>query len=172
MKGQGRMTLGGRRRARGAALVVGLMLATTVAMLAVHALSSAVLGLRMAANLEYRDQAAEAADYGILRALGSLGLSTAANLAQPVTVPAGDESPPSIPGSPADTYSYKLYFAGSSIPGPGLLAHHFVVECTGRSLRGATVTLVQGFRVVAGADASSLDGLPRVRTYWMQVDVD
>jgi hypothetical protein len=126
----------------------------------------------MAANLEYRDRAAEAADYGILRALGAAGLSTAATLAQPVAVPAGDESPPSIPGSPADTYSYRLYFAGSSIPGPGLLAHHFVVECTGRSRRGASVTFVQGFRVVAAADATSLDDQPRVRSYWMQADAD
>lgn len=166
------MSRGGRPGARGAALVIGLLLATAVAMMAVHALSSAALGLRMAANLEYRDRAAEAAEYGILRALGSTVLSTADTMARPLTVPADHDRWPWIPGYPADTYSYRLYFAGTSIPGPSLLAHHFVIECTGQSLRGASVTLVQGFRVVASADDSSLDRLPRIRTYWMQVDAD
>lgn len=172
MNGLPRTSCGGRDRASGAALVIGLLLATTVAMLAVHALSSAALGLRMAANLEYRDRAMEAAEYGILDALASPGLDTAATPDDPVTMPSDGGTWPSVPGSTGDKYSYRLHFAGESPAGPGLVAYHFVVESNGRSLRGASVTLIQGFRVVAPQDAASLDGLPRLRSYWMQTDAD
>lgn len=175
-----RTAAGNGRAEQGAALVIGLLLSTLVAMVAIHALAAAELGLRMAANLEHRDRAAEAAEYGILQALSAPGLTTALTYSNPMVVPPNSGNAPAVPGSPTDTYSYRLFLATSASLGsgppaeatPALVRHHFVVESTGRSRRGASVTLTQGFSVDAPPDAVALDTLPRRRTFWVQADAD
>jgi type IV pilus assembly protein PilX len=183
-------------RERGAALVIGILLLLTLTILAVSGLETAVLEMRMAGNTQYQQRAFEAAEYAIEQALGSADLGTDYAYSTPKVVPASG-APPEVPGSPPDTYSYRLYYdaslggtplPGGGSPGPGLEAYHFVVEATGYSARGATDTHVQGFYLIgpAGSPASvhprdcpagagnctSRSGYDPQRTYWLQLGAD
>jgi len=183
-------------RERGAALVIGILLLLALTILAVSGLETAVLEMRMAGNTQYQQRAFEAAEYAIEQALGSADLGTDYAYSTPKVVPASG-APPEVPGSPPDTYSYRLYYdaslggtplPGGGSPGPGLEAYHFVVEATGYSARGATDTHVQGFYLIgpAGSPASvhprdcpagagnctSRSGYDPQRTYWLQLGAD
>jgi type IV pilus assembly protein PilX len=185
-----------RARERGAALVMGILLLLTLTILAVSGLATAVLELRMAGNMQYQERAFQAAEYAIEQALGAPDLGTTYTYSSPKVVPASG-SPPAVPGSPPDTYSYRMYYdavlGGTPLPGggstsTGLDAYHFVIEATGNSARGASTTHVQGFYLVgpAGSPASvrprpcpagpgncaSLSGHDPRRTYWLQVGAE
>ena len=58
-----------RRRERGAALVVSLLLLSILTLLAISGLTAASLELRMAGNEQYLERAFQAADAGIERAI-------------------------------------------------------------------------------------------------------
>ncbi len=116
-------------------------------------LVTAVLELKMAANVQYQARAFEAAEFGIEQAMHSAGLATSIDYANPVVVPSSGTAP-TVPGSPPDAYTYRIYYDASTDPpadagtNAGLKAYHFVVEATGTSARGATDTHVQGFYVL------------------------
>ena len=179
---------------RGAVLVMGILLLLALTVLAVSALATAVLELRMAGNTQYQERAFQAAEYAIEQALASPDLGTTYTYSNPKVVPASG-SPPGVPGSPPDTYAYRLYYdaalGGTPLPGgagSGLEAYHFVVEATGNSARGASATHVQGFYLVgpAGSPASvrpracpagpghcaSQSGHDPRRTFWLQVGAE
>jgi len=183
-----------RRRERGAALAIGLLLLPVATLLAVAAMATATLELRMAANADYRERAFQAAEFAIEQAINSPDLRTAYTSASPKIVPATG-SPLGVPGSTADTYSYRLYYdptpAGSATPpesaSAGLEAYHFVIEASGRSARGAQDLHVQAFYVLhpigwsgttsAGCEASTTEcvdapGSRPQRTYWRQQDAE
>lgn len=181
----------------GAALSVGLLIYLVVVTLGVAALSSAVMELRMAAGAQYQERAFQAAEFGIEQAIRSPLLSTAHTYSSPLVVPATG-SPPPVPGSSGDTYSYRVYYnaaaggtpvpAAGSSPDPGLQAYHFVIEATGSSAQGAVSEHVQGFYVIVSAGpppANFPSGCPpaatacgpavdlgRVRTYWLQENAE
>ena len=175
---------------------MGILLLLTLTILAVSGLAAAVLELRMAGNVQYQERAFQAAEYAIEQALGSPDLGTAYTYSSPKVVPASG-SPPAVPGSPPDTYSYRLYYdaalGGTPLPGggstgTGLEAYHFVIEATGNSARGASDTHVQGFFLVGPArspasvrprpcpagpgNCASLSGYDPRRTYWLQVGAE
>lgn len=163
----------------GAALVIGLLLAMVLAVLATHGLSTSVVDLRTAATTEHRERAFQAAEFGIEQALASAGLLTTYTYSRPLLVPASG-GPLELPGSASDSYAYRLYYDTSAGPVPlpdggpdaGLVAYHFVIESTGRSLRGAEDTHVQGFCVIAPAGLVDLSGHERRRTHWRQNRAD
>lgn len=140
-------------RQRGIVLVVALLLLMVLTLLGTTGLVTAVLELRMAANVQNQARAFEAAEFGIEQAMHSPGLATSIGYANPLVVP-----PPgaalTVPGSSPDAYTYRLYYDSSTDPpagtgtNAGLKAYHFVVEATGTSARGAADTHVQGFYVL------------------------
>ncbi len=183
---------GARRHHRqgGIVLVVALLLLMVLTLLGTTGLVTAVLELRMAANVQYQARAFEAAEFGIEQAMHSPGLATSIGYASPVVVPSSGAAP-TVPGSPPDAYTYRLYYDASTDPpadtgsNTGLKAYHFVVEATGISAQGATDTHVQGFYVLgpevppavltppACAPACSNPGAygPK-RTFWLQKGAD
>jgi hypothetical protein len=170
------------RLQRGAALVIASILLLVVTLVGVAGLAAAALELRMSGNFQYQDRAFQAAEFAIEQALHSELLSTAITYSNPRTFPApGAEA--LVPGSETDTYTYRLYFDSSagSTPIPGgaesgtsLVAYHFVIVGTGRSLRGAESTHTQGFYVAGPPDCvftvaeCALVSAEPTKTYWIQ----
>ena len=173
---------------------MGILLLLTLTILAVSGLATAVLELRMAGNTQYQERAFQAAEYAIEQALASPDLATSYTYSSPKVVPASG-NPPAVPGSPPDSYAYRMYYdaalGGTPLPGgagTGLEAYHFVVEATGNSARGASDTHVQGFYLVGPAaspdslrprpcpagpgNCTSLSGHDPRRTYWLQVGAE
>ena len=174
--------VGHERLERGAALITATMLLLVLAIFGVTGLVAASLELQMSGNLQYQERAFQAAEFAIEQAINSADLSTAYTFASPKTVPLSGMNP-TVPGSSSDNFSYRLYYdtsAGSTpIPkgsdaGTALVAYHFVISATGRSVRGAEDTHVQGFYVLgsAGCDLAVatciFDNAARTKTYWMQ----
>ena len=181
-----------RRTERGTALAVVLLLMPVATLLAVSAMMTATLELRMAANAQQQERAFQAAEFAIEQAVASTDLGTAYTYASPKLVPAAGAQPPAMPGSTSDTYSYRLYFdpapGGAGTPEEaaraGLVAYHFIVEASGTSARGAHDTHVQGIYVLhppgwIGAttpctppDCAALPASSPERTFWRQQDAE
>lgn len=180
-------------RQHGVVLVVAMLLLLVLTLLGTTGLVTAVLELRMAANARYQARAFQAAEYGIQQAVHATGLATTITLASPRLEPAAG-APLRVPGTPQDSYSYRLYYDTSTpprplvdgtVPGPGLRAYHFVAEATGWSERGATETHVQGFYLIASDPPPASLTPPACapgcseaalyephRTFWMQVNAE
>jgi Tfp pilus assembly protein PilX len=172
---------------RGAALVVGLLLLLVLTILGTTGMVTATLELQMAGNAQSQERAFQAAEFAIEQALQSADLRTDYTLASPKVFPAAGGSQ-AMPGSPVDTYSYRLYFDTSAarLPPPGdaagatgLVAYYFVVAATGHSERGATAALQQSFYVAAPetcfadpAGCRTFSAAERRRTYWIQAGAE
>lgn len=144
---------------RGVALVIVLLLLIAITVLAVGGIATATIELRSAGNAQYHERAFEAAEYGIARALEAPGPSTADTRAAPARPGCGANC--TVPIT-RDAYDYALYHddgaggapladGGHSI-GTGIESHHFVIESTGASARGARSEHVQGFAVPGPGD--------------------
>lgn len=182
------------RPVKGFALVTCLLLLTVFAILAVAGFTAALVGMRIANNVQEHERAFQAAEYGIEQGLQSSALDTALSMTSPLRVPASGATEV-LPGAAADAYAFRLYFAGSTpsgLPPPhpaaALTAFHFVIEATGYSSRRAASTQVQSFKVLrhsawtAGpadatcdpADAACVP-LPvpgPLRTSWIEVEAE
>ena len=182
------------RRRTGFALVTCLLLLTVFAILAVAGFTAALVEMRIASNLQERERAFQAAEYGIEQGLQANALGTVLTTVAPLRVPAGGGTT-LLPDSTADAYAYRLYFAGATPsglpplhPAAGLTAFHFVIEATGFSQRRATSTQVQSFKVfrpatwTAGPANASCDPddaacVPMpvpgpLRTSWVEVEAE
>lgn len=138
-------------RQRGAALVVGLILLLVLTLLAISGMSTATLELQMTGNQQFSQNAFQAAETGIDRALASGNFTTVA----PVVVTAT-----AVPGSTTESFNTRTEFNDDNgvTPVPaggfslgvsgGFQAYHFDVTSTGTSSRNATSTHVQSFYVV------------------------
>lgn len=183
----------GSLRSRGFALVTCLLLLTVFAILAVAGFTAALVELRVAANVEQRERAFHAAEYGIQQALLIPSLATSLTPAAPFAVPVAPGSSIPVPDSAPDAYAYRLYFSGSAPsglpptdPAALLTAFHFVIEATGISARGGASTLVQSFRILRAAgwtngpvacdpDDSACAALPQAglrRTSWLEAEAE
>lgn len=181
-------------RSSGFALPTCLLFLTIFAILAVAGFTAASVETRIAVNVEERDRAFQAAEYGIEQALQAPAIGTTLTITSPLLVPAGGGSA-AVPGAGADVYSYRLYFAGatpsglpSSHPAAAMTAFHFVIEATGSSTRRATSRLLQSFKVLRAptwtegpADATCTVGAPAcialpvpgpLRTSWVETDAE
>lgn len=138
----------GAHQQRGAALIVGLILLMVLTMLGISGMQTATFELLQAGNVQYSENAFQAADTGIDRALLSGGLNTAIPVAVPETA--------MEPGSPS-TYQTQTRFAQTSNVPQGLFsigssggfqAYHFDIDSTGRSARSAVSEHTQSFYVI------------------------
>lgn len=132
----------------GAALVVGLILLLVLTMLGISGMQTSTFELLQANNSQYAQNAFEAAETGIDRAMIPNGLNTAI----PVVI---GETPTSDDAS--STYESQTRFAAATnVPqglfslgsGGGFQAYHFDIDSTGRSARSARADLRQSFYVV------------------------
>src|SRR5687768_482561 len=89
-----------RTAQRGAALVVGLLLLLVLTLLAISGVNTASMELTMAGNMQYQQNAFQAAETGISQALavGAFNPSTASVVQAAVA----------MPGSTTDTYATTI----------------------------------------------------------------
>lgn len=181
-------------RADGFALAMCLLLLMLCTILAVAGFTAAFVELRIAGNVEERDRAFQAAQYGIEQALRAPAVSTALTTIAPLQVPAAG-APIAVPGTSGEAYAYRLYYAGSTPSGlpplhtaASMTAFHFIAEVTGYSARRGASRQVQSFKVLRPAtwqagpvDATCAAGntgcvalpLPRpLRTSWVEMEAE
>jgi hypothetical protein len=139
-----------KRRARGSALVVTLVLLSGLGALALAAAAAAMTALALAGHQQMAQNAFEAAEAGIVHALLQ---ATAARAADTHSA----SIRPDDPTSAAEFHSETAEAPGpGSLPtgfsvgeGPGtFIARHFFVTADGSSGRGARMRLEQGFYFV------------------------
>jgi Tfp pilus assembly protein PilX len=138
-------------RARGATLVVGLILLSLVTLLGLAGASTAHVEQQLAQNEQFREAAASAAGAGIELAIARIAASE-----NPATVPAEFREP--IHGS-IERVEVNIRFVGlepalPQEPGGDLAGAHFEVVSTGFSARRAVDRQRAGImRVIHSADA-------------------
>jgi type IV pilus assembly protein PilX len=182
------------QRAQGFALTTCLLLLMAFTTLALAGFTAALVEQRIAANLELRERAFQAAEFGVEQALQSTDLATSLTPDAPRSVPANG-APVPLPDSTADGYAYRLYLAAvtpsglpAHDPASALTAFHFVIEASGYSARGAADTHVQSFKVLRPADWTGGPAIagcapadvdcdptlypPPVRTSWVQLEAE
>jgi hypothetical protein len=153
--------------ARGAALLVTLLLLGILALLSVSALQSAALDLAMSGNEQFRSRALQAAEAGIETARVQLRATA------PGAVPAPLAAQP-MPGQPGDGWSSSVRYVADD---PGVAAasggsrsgQHYTIASRGTAPRDAAVALEAGVLVLRDATGAVL-GVERV--YWKRHDVD
>jgi type IV pilus assembly protein PilX len=148
-----------RTKQNGAALAVGLLLLLVLTLLAISGMNTASLELIMAGNTQYRQNAFQAAETGIERALVDGGFNPSSGAQQiPATNP-----PQAIPGTNnADGYVVTITPALGGAPQPALWGsswdsfstYHFDIQSTGTSVRNAVVVNFQGVAVISPADST------------------
>ncbi len=144
-----------RPRQRGAALVVGLILLLVLTLLAVTGMNTASTELIMAGNEQQQENAFQAAEIGIERALEGGLFETALT----ENIPQED-----MPGSTTTHYAMTIAPEGNPhTPRPAMWGNrwdsfstfHFQVTSVGTSTRGATTTHTQGMFVISPFDPAT-----------------
>lgn len=142
----------GKRRTRhaqsGAALVVGLLLLLVLTLLAISGMGTSTLELAMAGNIQFREDAFQAAETGIEHGLKD-------GIFNPDAPPETFE-PTTLPGS-ADTYTVTITpqlngkaldaMWGSTVD--KFSTYHFEISSNGSSARNAEASNVQGVATIA-----------------------
>lgn len=132
-----------RSAQQGAALIIGLILLLVMTLLAVAGMSGATLQLVMTGNVQYAQQAFQAAEAGIENEIAAGGFTSTLDRAATYEVGTGLEA--------ETTTKYQTSTpvpAGGYSIGAGFQAHHFEIRSTGTAPRGAESVHVQGFYVV------------------------
>lgn len=149
-----RAPLHARRRQRGAALIIGLILLMVLTILAFASVNTATTELAMSGNEQFRQKAAQAASAGIETAIPDLGdVSTVPGSAPLVSALTA------VPGQPEDRFQTRSRFIGEERGLPQSSADRFVgyqfeIESTGTSARNARDVQTQGVMVVVNAGSS------------------
>lgn len=144
---------------RGAALVVGLLLLLVLTLLAISGMNTSTLELVMAGNTQFYQNAFQASETGIERALvfGAFNPSGGAE-----TVPTSG-TPEAISGtSNRDTFLASITPQLGGAPQPALWGsswdsfstYHFEIQSTGTSARNAVATNFQGLAIISPADST------------------
>jgi type IV pilus assembly protein PilX len=134
-------------RQRGAALVVGMILLLVLTVLAISGMNTSTLELQMAGNVQYSENAFQAAETGVERAYRADDYSTE-----------GDRPLDSPDDHFTTVTKYNTLNGATNVPpsdgaysmgegGQGFSAYHFDVISTGTSVRGSTSTHVQSFYI-------------------------
>jgi len=147
-----------RSKARGAALVVGLVMLAIVTLLAITAMNTSSTELIMAGNEQYRERAFQAAEAGIEQAARGLALVPQDG----VPVVAANVPSTSLPD---DTYTISSVYVGFDDDIPGYSSNQFVglhyrIDSTGNSLRQARSVHQQGAYVLGSSSGSYTPWLP------------
>jgi hypothetical protein len=152
-----------RKKQTGAALVVGLILLVVITILAISGMNTATTELAMARNDQNYENAFQAAETGLERALSQGAFSTAAAMVMPVydvDAYGHEKVTAQIIYEDSTMVPDKAYSLGS---GSGISAVHFLATSTATSLRDtggttdrdASAIHTQAFYVV-GPQASTL----------------
>jgi type IV pilus assembly protein PilX len=152
-----------RKHQNGAALVVGLILLMVITILAISGMNTATTELAMARNDQNYENAFQAAETGLERALSQGSFNTMAETAMPVydiDADRHDSVTAVIVFEDATLVPDKAFSLGT---GSGISALHFMATSTASSLRDpdgatdrdATAIHTQAFYVV-GPEASTL----------------
>lgn len=157
-------------RQEGAALVVGLLLLLVLTLLAVSGMNTASLELIMAGNTQYQQNAFQAAEVGIERALvdGQFNPGSGTEHIPAIVPPSEDEDEDAtpttpgqlVPGSSTDRFIATITPQLSGAAQPALWGsswnsfstYHFEIESTGTSVRQARATNTQGLAIISPAD--------------------
>jgi type IV pilus assembly protein PilX len=144
----------GRTRQRGAALVVGLILLTTLTLLAISGMNTATIELVMAGNEQYRQKAFQASGTGVEQALTKLATV-------PQSGAAVKDTGTILNGDAEEKYATESQYLGDDLNIPGystgkFVGFHYQITSTGTSLRNASSLQQQGAYVIqsAGGGAS------------------
>lgn len=141
----------GRRRERGSALIIGLVLLAVITLLAVAGMNASTMDLQVASNVQSSQNSFQASE----RAL-SVAMNTTMSDTTQVAVVVADTP---VPGTD-DRYRYTVRFNNQNgvtpVPsggfslgeGVGFKAYHFDVTATGTSSRDSTSTSTQSYYVV------------------------
>lgn len=146
-----------RRKQRGAALIVGLLLLLVLTLLAVAGMNSASLELVMAGNTQYYQNAFQAAETGIEQALVDGDFNPGA---APQPIPDTDPPTRATIADTEDTFAATItpQLGGAAQPAmwgsswDSFSTFHFEIESNGRSHRGAQATNRQGVAIIAPQD--------------------
>jgi type IV pilus assembly protein PilX len=136
------------RSQRGAALVVGLLLLLVLTVLAISGMNSASVEFIMAGNDQYRQNAFNASETGIERALVT-GAFNPNIVAEPVNG--------AIPNAPADNFTATVNRQLGGVPQGAIWGnswnafstYHFQVQSQGTSARNSQATHSQGVAVLS-----------------------
>jgi type IV pilus assembly protein PilX len=151
-------------RQRGTALVIGLVLLAVLTLLAITGMNTASTELIMAGGEQYRQNAFQAAETGIERAI--VVLPTVPQDGVPVVV-----APTLVPNSTTDRFRTTSQYMGEDKDVPGFSAGkfaglHYRIESSGTSLRNANALHQQGAYLIAsaggGESTGELPGAPPV----------
>ncbi len=148
------------KRQQGAALVVGLILLVVITVLAISGMNTATTELAMARNDQNYENAFQAAENGLERALGQGGFNTQAGATVTQIINTHDSVTAQIQFEDSTIVPDKAFSLGS---GSGVAAYHFIATSQAESRRapGSTTdrdsiaTHTQAFYVV-GPEASTL----------------
>jgi type IV pilus assembly protein PilX len=134
-----------RHRQTGATLIVGLVLLLVLTVVGVSGMNTATMEITMAGNMQFQQDAFQAAEDAIDIAIGRRDYMT--DEANPRTIAAlGDAN--------YDRWSQTQYLCKTPVPRGGFSvdefeAFHFETQANGRGPRNAPATHFQGFYVVA-----------------------
>lgn len=146
-------------RQRGTALVVGLVLLAVLTLLAITGMNTSSTELMMAGSEQYRQNAFQASETGIERAITTL--ATVPQDGVPVV-----SALTFVPNSTTDRFRTTSQYMGEDKDVPGFSAGkfaglHYRIESSGTSLRNANAVHEQGAYLVASAGAGeSVPELP------------
>lgn len=141
------------QKQQGAALIVGLILLVVITILAVSGMNTATTELAMARNDQNYENAFQAAETGLERALGQVNFSTAGTTT--IDDPINDhESVSAVIEFENTTFVPDKAFSLGS--GGGIAAFHFLTTASAKSLRApgsttdrdSTATHTQAFYIV------------------------
>lgn len=135
------------KRQRGAALVVGLILLLVLTILAVSGMNTSTLELTMAGNVQYHQNAFQAAETGIDIAIESRSFSTATPNVLPVTALTASDTTQAVTTFQTTTPVPDRAFSMGEDTG-AIAAFHFDTVAIGTSARNATSTHRQSFYVI------------------------
>jgi Tfp pilus assembly protein PilX len=150
----------GRRRERGAALVIGLIMLLILTILAFTGVSTATTELAMANNEQFRRNAADASAAGVEQAIAAIGTVG-------TTAGATGSIEPTELGNEATQYNAVMRYVGdeSGLPQSSadkFIGLHYEIESTGTSARNARDVQTQGVMVVASAGGAGNESFGQI----------
>src|SRR5262245_66153083 len=110
-----RTALGGRRQG-GAALVVGLVLLMILTLLAISGMNTSTLELQIAGNFQFSQNAFQAAEIGLQRAMAGGKFTTNASITTPATLVTGNAT--DTPDTYESVSSLDCAKNGETVPPP------------------------------------------------------
>jgi type IV pilus assembly protein PilX len=137
-----------RAKQSGATLIVGLILLLVLTVLGVSGMSTARMEVRMAGNMQFRQDAFQLAESGIDLAIAGGTYTTTATPSTLNWLNQEYDRKVITTFESATPLSSVAFSMGNTAGGGSVSAYHFEVESQGKAPRNATATHRQGFYVL------------------------